>query len=156
MTSKIRYAVPGFVALAVVAAVLMAASRASHLNPRARVTPEFQRVGRKVIIEVASDPRSFVPATGLSVAVTAGPDRDVDLDGDRASPRGFAGSCSSDSGGRCRVAYRGRRSGVDTVTVWVDTNGDRVPSADEPTGTTAVHWVERVVRGTVSLASSNP
>src|SRR5919197_2139340 len=154
MTSKLRYAVPGFVALAVVAAVLVAASRASHLNPRARVTPEFQRVGRKVIIEVASDPRSFVPATGLSVAVTAGPDAKVDLDRDRATPRGFAGSCSSDSGGRCRVAYAGRRSGVDTVRVWVDTNGDRIRSAGEPAGTAAVHWFKRTIGGNVTLGSS--
>src|SRR5919109_1782791 len=134
MTSKIRYAVLGFVAVALLASVLVAASGASGKTVAVAATPELQRVGKQVEVRPAVQLETgwAAPGTEVAVAVTAGPSAVADLDGKAATRAGYAGTCTGEGESSCTVGYTGRRSGIDVVTAWVDSNGDGVPSTGEP------------------------
>ena len=69
----------------------------------------------------------------LSFRVEAGPNAGL-------SGTCFPSSCTTDANGQVDWGYLGKAIGVDTVQVWVDTNGNGVPDTGEPQATASMQW----------------
>ena len=63
-----------------------------------------------------------------------------------AGPNDGAGTATTDSAGVARITWEGVREGTDTLTAYVDTNGDATQGAPEPTASAQVKWALPVPR----------
>ena len=55
-------------------------------------------------------------------------------------PNEGAGEVTTDANGRAEISWKGVREGTDTISAYVDTNGNLTPEPTEPTGQASVAW----------------
>lgn len=116
------------------------------LNPstsssyRLSLTPASQtatiRSDQGLVKATLLDGATSAPASNvkLSFRVEAGPNAGI-------SGTCFPSSCTTDANGQVDWGYLGTAIGVDTVQVWMDTNGNGVPDTGEPQTTATVTWI---------------
>ena len=93
--------------------------------------------GQGLVKATLLDGATSAPASNvkLSFRVEAGPNAGMS---GTCSPI----SCNTDANGQVGWVYFGTAIGVDTVQVWMDTNGNGVPDNGEPQTTATVTWIQ--------------
>ena len=91
--------------------------------------------GQGLVAATLLDGATNAPASNvkLSFRVEAGPNTGI-------SGTCFPSSCTTDANGQVDWRYLGTAIGVDTVQVWMDTNGNGVPDTGEPQTTAVMQW----------------
>ena len=105
--------------------------------------------GQGLVTATLHDGATSAPASNvkLSFRVETGPNAGM-------SGTCFPSSCTTDANGQVDWGYLGTAIGIDTVQVWMDTNGSGVPDIGEPQTTATVGWIQPSTQTYLALGDS--